>query len=482
MHSLESVAFQTKSEFYPDVIAAVQCATAAVAKLQIRTPARIVNAINGSLFQSQLRAAVKKHINYDLTHIYLTPAWEPMLGVLNTIQGVSKFNIDKDIRSIATGQGNGKESPSLRLKKAFAAISDGVSPSTGAIDEKYASQVMCRLVISAGLFCVTEHSDTDPFTNEEIAAFILHEMGHVVDMADICGWFTHRTALVRDTLQSFDSDDAPSQESLKDLVLVLRNKLRSLSSSKDVVAMGKILDQADKALANPLPDEIRAKVEQSLKVVTSSLIVRVSADEDNYIVPKDGDIVITKNMTAYRERAADEFAVKYGAGPALASGLKKLLIYSDLKRIRATSDMLSVIRGMIYYHNALQYIGAVLDMQACTISDGYDSNVDRLKKTVETMQGVFKDLALPADVTADCIRQVKYMQTELDAYTKASHVRTREAIFTALKSFFTALTRVVLIGGNTVESDYKNLYNLTEQLIKNPMHYHLARTKQLLDK
>lgn len=482
MHSLESVAFQTKSEFYPDVIAAVRHALDAVAKLQVRTPARIVNAINGSLFQTALRDAVKKHLNYDLTHVYLTPAWEPMLGVLNTIQKTKKFDIDRDIRSIATGTGNGKESPSFLLKKTFAAISEGVSASTGAIDDKYAPYVMCRLVIAAGLFCVSEHSDMDPFTSEEIAAFILHEMGHVVDMADICGWFTYRSALIKETLDAFDVDAAPSQESIKDLVLVLREKLKTLPASKDVVAMGRVLDAADKALVNPLPDEIRDKIEQSLKVVTSSIIVRVAADEDNVIAPKDGDVVITKNMKAYRERTADEFAVKYGAGPALMSGLKKLLVYSDLKRIRATVDTLAVIRAMVYYHNALQYMGAVLDMQACTISDGYDSNVDRLRKNIETLYGVFKDVALPPDVSAECIKQVKEMQAEFEAYVNMTHVRQREAIFTALRGFFVGLTRVVLIGGNTVDSDYRNLYNLTEQLIKNPMHYHLARTKHLLDK
>lgn len=477
----EEVDFQIGSTLFKELAKASQDLLDKIAALGPNpTQVRLEKTIIASSFYEDIRSAISKHLGYNLSNLYIVRSPAPIAGIINTISGKYKINVEHDLRKLGTGLTN-KGSPSFRVKEGLAKISDATNEDTGKIDDSVKNKVIARLVLATGIFTFLNPIN-DRLSAEELAALLLHEIGHVVDTAHICGWFYYRSTIVGAVLDTFDTNTV-SQEELKEILETLTKVAHTFPYTEDTRKLLATIEKAQAIVDGDISPTQLGKVEQAVKVATASVMATLVAKRDASIIEKYSDLVVTKNNEAYRERTADAFAVKYGAGAPLASVLKKLATYTEGgTEIIRTQNASPLVQACIFWYNASLSLREILKFSVCDITDGYDGTLDRLQRTIDTQKQIFRK-DLPPDLRDFYLDEVKKMESEIATYFSASHVKTREAVYSALSKFFSIVSDVFSLGSsNTVEKDYRSLFNLTEALIKSPLHYELARARRLLKK
>lgn len=476
--SQEAVDFQPQSGLYPALVAVCSSAIDVVNKLQIKTDARIRNALRKNEFAKNVADIIKEYLGYNLP-VIVFPCDEPMVAVINTVSQKYYFDLGKDLKDLHLGMVKKGDRPLHALKYGFAQIAQGIDDKTGIVSPQASKKILGRILIGTSVFRLKDATGREDFTAAELASLILHETGHVVDLGQIAGWFYYRSSLLDHIESTFDGTPSTPDE-LKEILTVLTEQVKSFPPSPDNGRLKDAIDKANAALQNnSLSPTNVSKLEQAIKVISVSVYAKRVAEKDTDIIRKYGDVTTTRNNEAYRERMADDFAVKYGAGVPLNSALAKLHMYVEMGKHTDVNSVPYMFRFMAYTLGAIKTLSASLDMSACDITDGYDGSLDRLKRNLSTMHQVFrKDLD---DKELDFfIDQVKAMETEVDAYANESHVRKRESIYAAVSNLCFVLSSVTGIMSDKVDTDYKNLYDITESLIRSPLYYHISRVRRLL--
>ena len=123
------------------------------------------------------------------------------------------------------------------------------------------------------------------------------------------------------------------------------------------------------------------------------------------------------------ENMADSFATRFGLGKELASGLRKLYVYSGALMNRSTSmrvlavslEVLATamvflivpVYGFIIFTVVMSYL---LRISAGTMT--YDEVIDRVSRIRNTIvHNLLKDPDMPRDVVIDALEQIDYIET-----------------------------------------------------------------------
>lgn len=259
-----------------------------------------------------------------------------------------------------------------------------VSTETGKVSGWF-SEIRHEMVISQGLFI------SKTMKSEEIAAIILHELGHL---------FTYYLHLGTTVVSN----------------LMLGATARRIVNAKDYTERTYVLEEAERTLGIEIPDkEMLAKIETDKNANGIQTVMLTSlAEKARY----------ETGFNIYELRAceqiADQFAVKHGAGVHLASALSKIYDYYGHSSYR--NRMLHVfmeIMKLIFW--CFVFLFTLIVPVVCFLLVGnpwrktYDDPAQRLEFIASTLKEEIKERKLPEErrkQLVDDIEKIKMIAEE----------------------------------------------------------------------
>lgn len=319
-----------------------------------------------------------------------------------------------------------------------------VNRKTGKITGVYA-KIACPITFTKGLM------EAKMFTNEEIAAIALHEIGHIYSLFETM----YRTSATNLAIAS----------AIEDCVGVKDTNVR-VKVIKGLIEQGHIGTETN-------PEALAQLDDDSLPVAVITAGFRKIGHDEN---------AVCYNRTAW-EQSADQFAVRMGAGIHLASGLNKLLpTLSEAKHIFIKNTLvLLAVRILTTFSASLLLINGpalmilyllFVDLVFITgpgileaTHNTYDRYKDRIgrirREQIGKLKMLDKDDPLVEDVLAQIDEMKKIEDENSNLYSNA---------FVYLYAFIYNLF--------TGQLDKKAQQQAVEKLLNNELYVHAARLKQ----
>lgn len=258
------------------------------------------------------------------------------------------------------------------------------------------SEIRCSMNISLGLL------KTKQFTNEEVAAIVLHELGHL---------FTYFLLLGNSVISN----------------IIVSSTARSIVTAKDEGERKYILEEAERTLGVELPNkEMLSKMSAERDQDAAQTIMLTSLAEK---VRTETGFNIYEVRSC--EQLADTFAVKHGAGVHLASGLDRIYNFYGHRAYR--NRMIHVvleIAKLIAFAAGLWLTGVIpLVIYVIFVNPlikEYDDPQQRLNFIVNKLTDEVKDRKLPDDRRRQLLADIELAKQIAD---KADDKRTLYQVF-----------------------------------------------------
>ena len=270
-----------------------------------------------------------------------------------------------------------------------------VNTQTGKVSGWF-SEVRCQLVVSYALMTAKD------FTAQEIAAVVLHELGHL---------FTYLLHLGSTVVSN----------------LVVTAAAHQIVGAKDYEERIYILKEAERTLGIELPTkEAMAKVTsdkeaKGIQTVMLSSLVEKARFETGF------------NLYELRscEQIADQFAVKHGAGVHLASALDRIFRNHGHSsyRNRMIHVVLEIAKLLLFVVGL--WIGLVIPLLLYIVhinplKKEYDDPKQRLEFIASTLSEEIKKRQLPEERRKQLVNDIEIIKAYID---KADDKRTLNQIF-----------------------------------------------------
>lgn len=385
---------------------------------------------------TKLDAVVKKHTNLDTTWTMDSSRWPNawvMLPPVHPNHPLQRHWLDY-LKNFSNREVKKYLSGEMRNMPFYAQSTEG---SIDLVNSKVSG-----VFTKVGFPCTLTYGIVvKDFTPEEIAAIILHEIGHA---------FTYLLWLSRSSATNIMIDTA-----WRDVHQTYDKEVR-LKIIDDLTGKLEIEVDRDK-LANTNSKEYFTTV-----LITGSLY-------------KEASDVVGNEFYSYRnvEQLADQFASRHGATRALANVNYKLVkayhkentrskgIHYAIEGIKAAIFLLSVPATFGY---TLMLLLLTVSMKAVHIST-YDDPKQRLKKIQDEVVVRLKDPNLPKNIREQYVDEYKFIKELLN------RVNDNETLFTWVTRNITQWRR----GQNTMTAFQLEL----ERLLNNELFYQSNRLKSL---
>jgi len=351
--------------------------------------------------------------------------------------------------------------------------------------------------ITTTSFLVPEcFNNVTPFTAEELAAVILHEVGHGLTILEHAADIFFRADAIYDSVNIKELATAPGRAQAVSTLT---------KASTDAATMNKLPSPAQalvrKATAvasdtsiptNPYVVGLMAVALFVLTFLVSWLVfldVLLTMALSVALSSKPGEInrgaktsdtVVTRNNYAYVEKVADEFVARHGLGGALVTALQKS--YGGTAVFRTPL-------GEVLYRNAMgrvfllgvQSLKAFFGYPWYAVSYTYDPAILRLENALKNHLVLFKNPNLPADLRNKLISDTQASLTAIAKYKAMPGVKFREAFWGTILRLTTRGSIVDGIASANLSADYDQLQQMTNGLLKNPFYYAAARVQKQMD-
>lgn len=355
----------------------------------------------------------------------------------------------------------------------------------------------------------------EPFTAGEIAAIMMHEIGHVLTvsehMADV-----YATKRRLETYMNFmKKNDFKSVGFLKALKEIAVPKLKELAKrdfgnkvANDsmrrlvntlVAGINGINDMYDK---DPEPESwittafhvfgnillmgviLLGMLFSTIGILTPLMLLIHTLEQYQYVNEnmygkKSSDVNANFTNTYQLERWADEFVARHGMGAELSSGLNKLFKYFEnytgsysSHRLRQSTLWNCLIVGYNWLFDKLclfSYLDPV----------GYENQYNRVMRILQNTYGFFKNTNVPPKVIEYWIRNVEDIKQNAKNAKKMSDTELAKVIYRMLKLMTNPVEWVVMIKDGSLDRDTEILANRIDDLLQNPLYYQAAKLKSL---
>ena len=359
----------------------------------------------------------------------------------------------------------------------------GIYSSDTLYDGRKVSFTMYFDPYSAFLLQEAGHIKNKPFTAEEIAAIVIHEIGHMHSMLEHA---LDQFMRVQVATAAFDyfTQHASNEEKVKLVGVLYSDQLgiqkktnELLKNRKDTVG-GYILDGCV-ALFNIL---VCAFELLALPAIIAGNIITKLCDELvlstlRNSIDKTSDLGQTAHNFKLVERLADEFVVKHGLGSALISAISKL----DYNISGGAGTWCSNKNSSLAYNSfKLTYIlGRLLSGHAMYRLDEHDSMPTRgivaMEKTIE----IFKSKLSP-ELLNYYIEDYERLQKVLDNRSTVEQMETVALSVGKLMDYI-IMTPASILATGRFSSEYENLIYKINSLINNKLYFRAAKLQQLLN-
>lgn len=353
-------------------------------------------------------------------------------------------------------------------------------------------------------FCLYDYfsKDAQALTASEIAAIIMHEIGHCVTITSNLGnsWETHNRArhemidIVKNIKTAKDARSAAKE--LREIYLAQEKKYKNNPKFKKLfgkdslanlltvkaVAYAEELDDSYFSTALSIAGITLFTVFMMLVILTIAttpiiIIITALAEEiertcyiNNNRGDKSSDVTTNFTNTYLIERWADEYATKMGCADALASGLAKLdynfkytYYYSSSHRVR-NATLFSIWCKV--YHFIMIWISPFAYFDTV----GYENMYFRIKRIRENTLGAFKTEKLDQFTANYLLDQLESIEDNMNDVKRLGDTALARAMQNILRNVMSPVRWVQLISNANLTRDFEILANNIDALNNNAFH------------
>lgn len=355
----------------------------------------------------------------------------------------------------------------------MSAVLDGDMGIVKDIDGLYDTLSITHIVISGALFCVGEYFPDCALSAENIAAVILHELGHAYDTVE--RWYrVGQICALSDSLIQYTGTEVTPQ-SVDNVLAACEIVGKKIPHKLPEVA----------TLLDGLPG-LREEIKTKSFTVSELLAIQ------GYVVGAIGiaagtiggvDVGYQPTMSTTRcvdrvrttmERNADVYAMRMGAGVYLTQVLMKLRHYyinyktPDVGSINTIAQTTSLFQNVSVWKT----IESSVDMAPCQVSGQYDAELTRFKEQLHTLYGAFANAELPDTLKAQLSDQIKDISTLITKWSQRTDVKFRQMLFQGIRTFLTKGPLGFFLYRNQLDDRYSRLTTMSRDLVDNPLFYH----------
>lgn len=376
-------------------------------------------------------------------------------------------------------------------------VANSVNQLTGKLIHNDENKIKCSCdiyfdVYSAFLAKEMINKNFDYMSAEEVAAVMLHEIGHTITGLSNSAEYFFRVELMNRYIQDF-SKNANKEEKNKLASTIIKKMLSK--NTKEYAEIEKELEIYTDATSSTM----KANIDQFIATMydlffstiygTASLVydtfASIFSQGSDAFVPskKEGKASdygpLTKQLK-YCEQLADEFVVRHGLGAQFISCSCKAEKYSSITNPGSTAarycDSFTLHMSKL---PALLYIMLVGD---CTGGEHYDHLAQRFKKITSDILKAFRDSDLPIELKKGYIRD--YEMAILNSRKNRTLTLTMESASITLHKmlYYIISTPVSMFASGRFRKEYDTLMNNAEKLIANSLYYRAAKLDVLLNK
>lgn len=443
--------------------------------------AAVDTALDVSLFDSSFKELVKKELGYNISEVKRhndSASIDLSILVLAYIPDVKKWQpyIKKSQASAAT------------LSQLSTVIKSVYDDNTGAFNAPadLKSYFPATLFYSNSLWVIKKLWPDYDLTAENIAAAILHELGHIAgfihDLVKMVEYNDIKTDII-----SYSKSMTSKEEMLKALnayeesLNYIESYLNSHLNSQFMKKIKTEFTAYRKGIASCKTHITKEGVTDDTSTefyYLSSILARYFDCVGMLSLRTVTDTFVTPLYSTRGERTADEFAARYGATKALVETLAVLdQIGTRYRNISYADTPSSWAMSAI---NLLNINATMLDIKACVISSSYDPFKERLGQIIKTTTAALKDRTLPDAVRNYYIQQIQESQKLLDDYSDQTYVKVRESLFAITERIGSIGKSPLTVFLAKLSQQYKPLQDWTDSLMRNTLGYQRARVDRLL--
>lgn len=318
-----------------------------------------------------------------------------------------------------------------------------------------------------------------PFTAAEIAATILHEIGHAMTFIEHSADMYYRTDVVSNTVKYTNS--LTSNETIRPIV----EKLQEVDTAPATSAALQALKQTVN-LSRFTPLICLLELLWCLPTLVFVTLERLGVNSQYSILnessTKTSDVVVTRNNQSYTERLADEFVSRHGLLAAYISGFaKSAQMQHEGHNLGSQVNLLKqfgVLQTLLITFQLVRtcFIWPLLMVDEHT----YDPPWLRYEHILQDAYVVFKDPELDTDIRTYYLNQIAEMQRLISDMKATKYHRIKQFIFGKLLGIFNRNSAIDATTTANLSADYDQLQLWTNGLIKNKLYYHAARLQGLM--
>lgn len=344
---------------------------------------------------------------------------------------------------------------------------------------------------SAYLTHETIHNDVPQINASEVAAIMIHEIGHLISMVEHAGDLIRRSDALVNTIKKVPIKDLSLlAESLKRV----KTKDKDLSNqAKEVATVAKNISQASKdsniiTRSLAVIGKLMSSVLTIAGLVCAAIMMRFflvligsrNADLTKTFETKTGDFMTTFGDQSLCEQFADEYVSRHGLGGPLVSALGKLKPVSTA--ISMLSGFAAARESVLFYQICKfeMFVLGIMLMADYTGAGSYEDYKKRPERLLRNALKAFKHQKMPSDMLDYFIDDYEELQAAYTRALKDEGLSTK--IFNINVTITMCLTLPNLINILTtgrIDKNYQKLINAIEEIDASEAYYSLSKLDQL---
>lgn len=497
--ALEAIAFQNGSPLAAELIKIFQSCID-IRELEYDNRGAKVTAVI-KYFKDQASGefirAIKKHTGMSVSHFHIQNNFNMFFACLMKV-GDEYGMTAHDIIDRYSGLSDTKNSNmrkdhlnNMNIKPTTAAEMEKIADSVNIKSGKFGdglfrkNKIMMELYFdpySAFLTRDTGHSKFEYLTAEEIAAIMLHEIGHMLSMLEHSAdsYFRLKT---HELANDHFVKNATRVEKIKYVKSFLEKNFKKKSTIEPKEPMNK-----DNVVETVFYSIVLFLVMPTM-VFLSPVLALVNflfraAEEANLqlrdIGNKRSDFASSRINTKYCEQLADEYVSRHGLAGPLTSALAKITHMGQGIGFPTITES-----SLIYYLGKVPWMIEVMFMG--DISSGMTGAYDRTKKRIEQnmlhVLSVFKNSNMPPEMLDVYLKDYETTKAVFtnrklsDKFVEASELLHKLGTY-----LFNPVTLASMISSGRFNAEYDNLSERVDRLVDNKLLYRAGKLEQLLNK
>ena len=334
------------------------------------------------------------------------------------------------------------------------------------------------------------HETAEYFLAPEIAAIILHEVGHMMSTiahaADT--WFrgevynrslayfienasTEEKKKAVDKLAVSEADRAAFKRACD---MVESKELSSVISGK--AGLGRIIHYCLRRIFLSVwyaPMDIWNFVTDLPGDIWSIIV-----DKRNLGSWSDGkrsDFYYTEKNLKYTEQLADAFVAYHGMSKWMFSGFIKL---DKVNHMVGFSDVTTRKSKLVYWFTNVLRIELLIQYGDWYADDEHEDNLTRLQTAIKEVQKIFKRTDIPPEMAKAYILDLEQMKNQIPAMKSVTKTYSAVKVAYAFIRYIVTIPGAMLFSGR-FGSEYNKLYSEVERMMSNDLFYHATKLEQL---